>query len=160
YRADRLMSETDAQGRFRIVTIPGPGVLMCQANSAVFMDGAPVKPWLPAEFDEEDRGKVQVVSEDNSRGYYSTAGNSLESLDIENAVKIVTSEEGSAPVTANLYLRRGLTKTLKLVDADGKPVAGATVSGLTASYPICFAIKGDSCMVYALDPKKPRTIVA
>jgi RNA polymerase sigma factor (sigma-70 family) len=157
YDNERLMSPTDARGRFRMIVIPGPGVLMCQADAADLLDGMPLKPWLPAEFDDEDRGKVPVVGDARDR-YYRTAGNKTEFLGLENAVKVVTSKEGSGPVSVNLYLRRGLTRALKLVDPDGKPVAGATVSGLTASYPITFTIKSDSCTVFALDEKKPRMV--
>src|SRR5262249_53707251 len=46
----------------------------------------------------------------------------------------------------------------KIVDAEGKPVTGATVAGLTASFPVVFTIKGDSSTIYALEAKKTRTI--
>src|SRR5256885_942235 len=83
------------------------------ADSDELIDGMPMKPWLPAEFDEEDRGKAPVTGDNPRDQWYRTAGNKTEFLGLENAVKVVTSEEGSGPVSVNLYLHRGLTKTLK-----------------------------------------------
>src|SRR5204862_7888676 len=103
-----------------------------------------VKPWLPGDFEDEDRGKVKLNDSDPPFRSFPVAGGGMEFFSSEDAVKIVTSEEGSGPVTANLYLRRGVTKTLKIVDPDGKPVAGATIAGLTTAFPMVFTIKGDS----------------
>ena len=47
---------------------------------------------------------------------------------------------------------------MKIVDPDGKPVAGATITGVTASWPMTSVVPKDSTTVYALDPKAPRTL--
>jgi hypothetical protein len=56
-------------------------------------------------------------------------------------------------------VERGATQTIKIEDADGKPLTGTTVAGVTASWPITFAIKEATCTIFALDPKKPRRVV-
>ncbi len=42
--------------------------------------------------------------------------------------------------------------------ADGKPLAGAWAGGLTAHWPITYQLPEATATVYALDPKKPRTM--
>src|SRR5205823_679730 len=76
-----------------------------------------------------------------------------------DALKWVDLPEGGGPVNVDLYLERGQSRKVQIVDADGKPLPGATVSGLTATYPMAFPLKGDTCTVLGLDPKQPRTVV-
>jgi hypothetical protein len=43
-------------------------------------------------------------------------------------------------------------------DADGKPLSGAFVAGLTDSWPLTYKLPQASATVYALDPARPRTL--
>jgi hypothetical protein len=42
--------------------------------------------------------------------------------------------------------------------ADGKPLAGAWVAGLTDSWPVTYKLPEPTATVYALNPEKPRTL--
>jgi len=79
-------------------------------------------------------------------------------LDIFNVCKVLDLKPGAGPVEVDLYVERGQTATLKVVDPDGKPLGGAAVAGLTQSWPVVFAVPTDSTTVYALDDK-PRTVM-
>jgi RNA polymerase sigma factor (sigma-70 family) len=158
YRQDHTMRGTDQDGRFRLVVIPGPGVLMVQAHSGESHDGQYLNPYQLATFDEEGRKHVEVM-EDGVGGYFAAAGNALEPLGNENAIKYIDLAENTAAVSHDLYLHRGKTATVILQDQDGQPLTEGIVSGMAAKWPITFTLKKAECTVYALDPQKPRTLV-
>jgi RNA polymerase sigma factor (sigma-70 family) len=159
YRYERLTHDVDSQGRFRIVVLPGAGVLMAQAYpNGPKLNGVLIKPYKQAEFDAADRERVKVV-EDGGNRRYTAAGNILEFLGSENAVKVLDLPEGAPPTTCDLFVERGTTLKVRVQDPDGRPLAGAIVSGMTASYPIAFTLDGPECTVYALDPKRPRQLM-
>jgi RNA polymerase sigma factor (sigma-70 family) len=154
YKHERLMSTTDADGRYRMIVIPGAGVLMVQAQSGGTLDGQYVNPYMLATFDDEDRKHVKVSADGNFIG----VGNSYETLSCEHAVKWLDLAEDAGPVTLDLYVHRGKVGKLTIQDADGQPLPGAIVAGVTLYFPYTFALKSAECPVYALDPKKPRTL--
>jgi RNA polymerase sigma factor (sigma-70 family) len=159
YRYERFTHDVDSQGRFRIVVIPGSGVLMAQAYpDGPKINGVLIKPYKQAEFDAADRERVKVVENGHDRRYQA-AGNSLEFLSTENAVKVVDLPEGAPPTTCDLFVERGTTLKVRVEDADGKPLPGAMVSGMTASWPITYTLEGSGCTAYALDPKRPRELM-
>jgi protocatechuate 3,4-dioxygenase beta subunit len=159
YRTERLMTPTDAEGRFRLTVIPGSGVLMAQAyGTELKLGGLPVKPWRQAVLDPLDARRVNLVDPRGDR-YFSTAGGGIDFLGTENACKVLDLAEDAGTAKCDLFLDRGRTLTVKVQDADGRPLAGALVAGMTASWPITFPLRDASCTVYALDPTEPRTVV-
>src|SRR5205823_12613155 len=50
------------------------------------------------------------------------------------------------------------TGKIAVQDADGQPLAGAWVAGLTEHWPITFKLPEPTATVYALTPGKPRTL--
>ncbi|MBO0696882.1 MAG: sigma-70 family RNA polymerase sigma factor, partial [Zavarzinella sp.] len=156
YASGDHLSRPVEGGKFRVVTIPGTAVLMAQAyGKGETIGGKPVNPYRPAVPDP-DHPNVFTKNDD---GYmFNAAGNSLEFLSILHAVKVVDLKPDAGEVTIDLYLERGKTATLKVEDADGKPLAGVTVAGLTTSWPPTFALPKDTATVYALDPARPRIV--
>jgi RNA polymerase sigma factor (sigma-70 family) len=155
YSSDRL-SHGIEKGKFRVVTIPGTSVVMAQAyESKAMIGGKAVNPYRPAGPDP-DHPKYFTQTEDGYR--VDAAGNSFEPLDLFNVCKVLDLKPGAGPVEIDLYVERGQTATLKVVDPDGKPLSGATIGGLTASWPMVFTPSTDSTTVYALDDK-PRTLM-
>ncbi len=159
YRFERLTTPVDADGRFRLVVIPGPGVLMAQVYGGnLKIDGQVLSPYRHAELTPADRERIKVT-ENNENRFFTAADGNLEFLTNENAIKVLDLKEGASPVTCDLYVESGKTLQVRVEDADGKPLPGAVVSGLTESGPIAFRLKAAECTVYALDAKKPRTLV-
>jgi RNA polymerase sigma factor (sigma-70 family) len=159
YRRDRTMRDSDADGNFRVVVIPGPGVLMAQVYGAdEKFDGQAVNPFRAAEFDAEDAKKVKAVNNGDDR-LFTSAGNSIEFLGLEGVVKVVDFAEGTKEAKINLYPQRGKTLNVRIEDPDGKPLPGAVASGVTELWPITLALKGAECKVYALDGVKQRHLV-
>ena len=157
YSSNRL-SHSIENGKFRVVTIPGTAVVMAQAyDRTETLGGKSVNPYRPAGPDPDH---PRHFSKDGDGGYtIATAGNSIEGTDGSNAVKVLDLKPDAGPVEIDLYVDRGQTATLKVTDPDGKPLAGATVAGLTASWPTVFTLPKDSASVYALDDKEPRTLM-
>ena len=52
----------------------------------------------------------------------------------------------------------GVTGKIAVQDANGKPITGAWVAGLTEHWPITFKLPDATATVYALTPGKPRML--
>ena len=145
-----LQTSTDPEGRFRLVTIPGPGVLVAQVYgtretiNGVRLHPYPIVRYKTAELDAETRQRVKV--------------NDIR-LQFANACKMLDLKEGGDAFSCDLVVDPGHTLILNLEDPDGKPLAGAIASGVTAMPLGAVSLKDAACTVYALDPKKPRQIV-
>jgi RNA polymerase sigma factor (sigma-70 family) len=160
YRRDRTMISTDTNGNFRIVVIPGPGVLMAQVDSRnEKFDGQPVNPFRSAEFDVEDAKRVKMVNANGEDRHFTAAGNSVEFLRLESVVKVLDFPEGTEKATVTLSAERGKTLTVRVEDSDGKPLPGAIVSGMTELWPITFSLEKAEWTIYALDGKRQRHVV-
>jgi hypothetical protein len=156
YRHDRMMTSTDAEGRFRLATIPGSGVLMAQVfGREKTIGGLAVNPFKKATLDAADRKRVPVGED----GSFTAANGSIDFLGTENACKVLDPAADAGAVSCDLFVERGRTLRVNIQGPDGKPLAGATVSGMTASWPITFPLTESSCTVYALDPEKPRQVL-
>jgi hypothetical protein len=153
-------ASTDARGAFRLVTIPGPGVLLAQAHGSVLrVAGVPVHPYRPAAFSPEDARRVKLTRDAvGGHRLFPTAGGGFDNLDFANACRVLDLREG-APGRCDLTLDPGRTLTVKLKAPDGKPLAGALVLGLDELSLRAVPLRGDSCTVYALDPRHPRPLV-
>jgi protocatechuate 3,4-dioxygenase beta subunit len=159
YRRDRTMRGTDGDGNFRIVVIPGPGVLMAQVYSRnEKFDGQPINPFRAAEFDAEDAKRAKPVNKGGDR-FFTTVGNSIEFLGLEGVVKVLDFAEGTEKATVNLFPERGKTLTVRIEDPVGNPLPGAVVSGMTELWPITFSLKKAECTIYALDGTRQRHVV-
>jgi RNA polymerase sigma factor (sigma-70 family) len=144
-----LNTATDREGRFRLVTLPGPGVLLAgvigkrPTKKGVRLYPYPINVYKPAEFDAEDRKRVQGFGTDVS---------------FFHACKVVdVKPDGTA--TCNLTVDPGITVTVSLEDPEGKPLAGVIAAGITAESLGAFKQENATCTVYALDSDKPRQLV-
>lgn len=158
YRRDRTMMGSDDDGNFRLVIIPGAGVLMAQVFGGVKVDGIQMNPYKQARFDPADRERAKPA-QNGEDWIFTSAGNSIEFLNIECAVKVVDFAEGAAPVSVTLSVDPGKTMKVQLQDPDGKPLPGVLASGVTASRPGTFELKAAEFTARALDPDEPRLLV-
>jgi RNA polymerase sigma factor (sigma-70 family) len=157
YSSERFSHQADNDGKFRVVTIPGTSVIMAQANAGESVGGKPINPFLRSIPDPDHAKYFTPNGEDGHT--IAAAGNSLEFLDNTNACKVVDLKPDAGEVKIDLYLERGKTLELKVVDSDGKPLEGATVAGLTASWPVTYRLAKDTATVYGLETGKARTIL-
>jgi RNA polymerase sigma factor (sigma-70 family) len=149
---------TDREGRFRLVTIPGPTVLTAGVvGTFLKIDGLPIYPYKLAEFTAEDCKLVKQTNSELGRGFLVAGGVSL--LDHCNACKVLDLQEASQGVSIDLALDPGKTLTVQVQDPDGRPLVGALAAGVSAQTLRALLLKTASCPVYALDPQRPRQMV-
>jgi protocatechuate 3,4-dioxygenase beta subunit len=160
YHYERFSNPTDAEGRFRLRIIPGPGVLMAHAWAGEKTKrGQEINPYKQAEFDAAERKQIPVVETSDGDHYFIAAGNSLEFLDGTNAAKRLDLAPDADAVPCDLILKRGRKMAVRIEDAEGKPLTGATVAGMSATGSIYPALGEAACTIFALDPKKPRRLI-
>lgn len=158
YKYERLSNLVDADGRFRFAVIPGPGVLMFQADGSEKINGQAINPYMAAEFDAKEREHIQITLNDDG-AHFTTIDNSIEGLSIQHAVKYLDLAPDAGAARCELFVQRGQMLTVKIEDADGKPLRGTTVAGVMDGWPRAILIEDAICTVSALDPKKPRRLL-
>jgi RNA polymerase sigma factor (sigma-70 family) len=159
HRYGIMGTKTEADGRFQLAVIPGPGVLMFQAYAGEKANGGPeLNPYKQAEFDAEDRERVPLTERGNDERYFTAIDRSIQFLNSQNAVKYIDLAPEAGTAKCDLFVDRGATQTINIEDADGKPLRGTMASGVTARYPTDCTIQDASCTIFALDPKKPRKL--
>jgi RNA polymerase sigma factor (sigma-70 family) len=131
-----LYTEVDADGRFRLVTIPGPGVLLAQVPGTLLkIEGVPIYPYKAAEFAAADRPRIT-----------------------SDACKVVDVKDDGKPFSCDLALDPGKTLAVNLEDPEGKPLAGTVVAGVSERILRTVPFKTAAGRIYALDPDKPRPV--
>jgi protocatechuate 3,4-dioxygenase beta subunit len=149
---------TGPGGRFHFAVIPGPGLLTVYTHGDEFLDQKQLSPYMPGELSAEDREKVNIVDRGGGQQFLASADGSLRPVN-GNVFRVLDLPEGAAPVNLELPLERGRTATLRVLDPDGQPFAGAIVAGLTANWQNTYAIPTAENTVYALNPAKPRKLI-
>jgi hypothetical protein len=155
YSSERFTHSVE-NGKFRVVAIPGTTVLMAQAWAEEEKIGG--KEVNPYRLTGPDPDHSKYFSKNGDDWVFNAVGNSLEFLSLMHACKVLDLKPDAGSVEIDLYVERGKTATLKVTDADGKPLSGVTVAGLTQSWPMTFNLPKDSATVYALDDQ-PRTLM-
>ena len=112
-RPGNLLIETDGDGRFRTAVVPGRGIIVVQANAAGYLVVDPVDAKVAQEF---------LYLLDSPQTLISQA---LLPIDVP-ADKSLTLPESR--------LRQGPVQHIRLIDADGRPVAGARVATLNLQW--------------------------
>jgi protocatechuate 3,4-dioxygenase beta subunit len=156
YRTDHTMEGTTQDGRFRLVTIPGKALVTAQVHAGETFHGEYLSPYQRAVPDPDHKNLFKY-DEDIDSWVVTTAGG-LEFLSTENAVKVIDIPE-NGETTVELFVDRGLTGKITVQDADGKPLAGAWVAGLTDHWPIVYKMPEPAAPIFALNPRKPRRLV-
>jgi hypothetical protein len=155
-----LVTITDDEGRFRLVTIPGPGVLAAETVIRRTGRNAAVGPYLgsifkPGKFGAEDRKRVKIIEEQKELLFIIAGGGF--GLDSYNTYKVVDGKEGET-VSCEMAVDPGKTLNVNLQDPKGEPLSGVTAWGVTAMHGGGIALTSDTCPVYALDPETPRQL--
>ena len=159
YRYPEQNTPTDAHGRFRLVVVPGPSVLLVQASAVDRLgDGTPVNTFTQAEFSAEDRKYVSVRSDLSGGRLLRTANDKDVYLGHHHACMVLDLAQDAGPIHREVLLERGGTLTVHLEDGDGKPLTGCQAGGLTDQRWPTFALKEASCTVYALRANHPRQL--
>jgi RNA polymerase sigma factor (sigma-70 family) len=144
---------TDKAGRFRFVIIPGPVLLMAGPGMSMKGDRRAFRPAV-ADPEYPDFFHTQL----GGLGYYGM-GNSY-GLVQGNWCKVIDAKETDTELTVNVDLIPTSKQSVKVVDADGKPIIGSCATGVTHEdfvHPTSFP-NTDTLSVFNVDPKTGRLV--
>jgi protocatechuate 3,4-dioxygenase beta subunit len=150
-------TQTDAKGHFRLLVMPGPGVLNARVHHAARIADHDISPYRQASFSAADSQRVPTTINGDDR-YYIMRGNSIWFLSAENAVKFVDLAPDSNSVTCDLPVDPGKTVAIQIEDEQGGSVKDAFVSGLADTWPNTFRLADPSCTIYGLGSDRPRRV--
>ncbi|MDP6721920.1 MAG: M56 family metallopeptidase, partial [Pirellulaceae bacterium] len=158
YKRNQQQSSAKADGTFRIVTIPGPSVVMAQVHYHEKMGDHDVTPFRQASFSAEDEKHVPLTVDGNDR-YFTKADGSIEVLGIQNAVRYVNLKPDGEAAHVDLVLDRGKKVEIEIHDDNGKPIKGVFAAGVTEHWPHTFRLTESRSTVYGLGEDRPRTLM-
>jgi hypothetical protein len=153
-------NRTDNDGRFRILVMPGPGVLMAQVQGGGPFGRNEPTPYRQASFSEEDSKLVTVTVDGDNRSFAvaGNAGNRARPLTTVNAVKVIDLAAQSGPTACDLPLDPGKTATIAVEDEHGQSVTPAFVGGVADTFLITIKITEPTCTIYGLGADRPRHV--
>jgi hypothetical protein len=149
--------ETEKDGTFRDVVIPGPVLLRGDVDLSHLPGGE--AEWLgykkplpdpeyPKYFRAEPNGRTDYIG---LNGVPGVVGG--------NGCKVVDAKPGTAIVHQDLFVERESARTVKIQDAEGRSLARVWAAGLRSDRSWAVRLSGDSCPAYALEANKPRVMV-
>ncbi|HUY32354.1 MAG TPA: M56 family metallopeptidase [Pirellulales bacterium] len=144
-------------GHFRLLVVPGPGVVMAQVTEGPRIDGTEINTYRQASFSQEESQRVPTTIDGDDR-YFTGLGGAIDFLTSENAVKVIDVAPNSEPVTCDLPVDPGKTGKIAIEDEQGRPVSDAFVSGLADRWAYAVRIAEPTCTVYGLGPDRPRRV--
>jgi RNA polymerase sigma factor (sigma-70 family) len=153
---NRNVQATDRDGRFRLITIPGPTLVMAHAIALQRLAGDELVPYRRATPDPDHKDRFQRNGDSWSIPV-SGSGNTVEILSSENAVRVIDVKT-TGETDVELSVDPGRTAEIAVQDADGQPLAGAWVAGVADRWPIVRQLQGATGTVYGLDPARPRKL--
>jgi RNA polymerase sigma factor (sigma-70 family) len=153
--ASMQMENTAADGSFRLVTIPGPVLLM----------GGPDSNRLPGGMLEHMEFKPPVRDPAYPQYFpkypdtYSTTGGAMSVIQ-GNFCKVLQIKPGTTVVHQDVVLERLPAVPVQIQDTDGRPLKGTWVTGISPrDWNRPLQIENDTCSVFGLEPGKPRLLV-
>jgi RNA polymerase sigma factor (sigma-70 family) len=159
FHYERYTNPTEAEGRFRLTLIPGPGVLQAAASRGEpSAGGLSVNPYRRGRFDDAERQRVGVVTDDDGE-FFVAADNSRHFPTYHNALKVLDLAPDAGTAKLDLFFDRGATRTVEVVDPEGQPIAGTMATGVAATGQTTFTLPQATFAVVGLDDHKSRQLV-
>lgn len=141
------MRHTAADGRYRVVTIPGP-VLLTVAPAGGGDDATRYRPAKP-----DPKHPQYFHTEFGVLGYYGLNG--LRGFVGGSWCQVIDAKPGDRELTVDVELEPATRTPVKVVDGDGKPVAGAFATGLThRDFENAQKCDGDTLTVFNVDGER------
>jgi hypothetical protein len=142
YEGEETPAQPFGPEGFRMTVPPGLGLTMAQAEGK---DLSYLRARLPEAVRRMGVGEIGDEA-------------SLNVLVAPNHVcRMVDVPAGAETFTIDLELTRGASRKGRLIDAEGKPVLGALVYGLSVDWDVK-TLEGPEFEVIGLEPGKPRTV--
>lgn len=141
---------TGADGRYRLTALPGPGALFVRAMNR-----------------EAQFAQPSVRKEDRDPEIYDQEGEVFLTVGLGDifpmrhlhAYRLIRPAADATALTADFALETGLRRRGRLLDPDGRPLAGATAFNLAPPSDLETALPGAEFTAAALSPAKPRRLL-
>jgi RNA polymerase sigma factor (sigma-70 family) len=152
--------ELDADGTFRLVTLPGPVLLMGGPDHRKLTPLDALK-FTPPATDPQYPKYFQVQPGATTELQLTYAGLQDFRGNVEgNFCKVLNVKPGVAHVKQDIVLERARALKLTIQDAKGRPLSGAWVTGVSPrTRHAAIHLESDTCPVYALEAGRPRLMV-
>ncbi len=144
---------TNANGEFRLLTLPGPGLITAQADT---LNNAKHLRYTNVRVDPADEFRT---FKQNGLPAFPTVIRQGNTLNGQSAYKLIDPPEDAETYKADMHFKVGESLSGTVIDPDGKPVEGAAAYGLTAVGYAAEKLKTNTFTVIGIDPKETRTIV-
>jgi RNA polymerase sigma factor (sigma-70 family) len=151
YIRSHMGGQTKQDGTFEMLVLPGSGILEFRAE----VEGG--NPYTQVALDPAHRKRAYRENDPGMGPSFLSAGGTIHTLLGHNAYRLIEPPQGTEKLTCDVQLDRGRTMVVNLIDPDGKALAGATASGVTALGGIT-PMQGSSMTALALSPEWPRTL--
>lgn len=154
----------DAEGRYSIPVLPGPGVLTFKYGP--WYRQAVARDYLPAWLDREKVGQLYRslgIEQPETDGNFlrtETGSNRMAiiGLGMYNQALLINPDENEDSLTRDVQLELGRTLNVTIETADGKPPADLTVRGRTNLRFVSEKIEAPEFQVTGLHPKIEREL--
>ncbi|HEY7154360.1 MAG TPA: sigma-70 family RNA polymerase sigma factor [Gemmataceae bacterium] len=150
---------TVEDGTFRVVTIPGPVLLMGGRgpDSEWYKPGGNIETMQYKQPSTDAKYPQYFREHPDGTAYHSYRGtNSLQG----NFCKVLEIKPGETLVKQDILLERASALAVTIQDAEGHPLSGVWTMGIGPEnwrHPV--QIEGDSCSAYEVEASKPRLMV-
>lgn len=147
---------SDADGRFEFVALPGAGIVMAQGETRGRDRGTDFTQVriATADYDRADMKHLENLGE-----AFSAADGHIVTMHSLSGYAIIDPKATDDTAEVEIVFDRGKTVSGKVVGADGKPAAGVTGYQLTACYDYPTKLKDGTFTAIALEPDHPRMLV-
>ncbi len=151
--------KTDAEGRYKLTAVPGPGILHVRILSL-----AAAQEYLPAKIAPED-DTDEIVQKVRQQPVFKTTGPSS-GLSIDplwlHAYRVLRIPADVKAIPMDVTVSRGVSRIVKIVGPDGNSVSGAWVLNdkIWGASGNGLMLVGAEFTARALDPDNPRRIYA
>jgi RNA polymerase sigma factor (sigma-70 family) len=147
---------TEADGHYKITVMPGAGVFHVQAlgdEPGSFLNTR----YLTARATKQDITDGIV---DGQLGFFHTIGQGgMYNPEYMHAFRVIHPTATDTTATLDVTLRPGVSRLVKVVDADGKPVAGAVALGIRSRGRMTRPPTTAEFTASGLDPDQPRRVL-
>jgi RNA polymerase sigma factor (sigma-70 family) len=150
---------TMADGSFRIVTIPGPVLLMGGTNPRSDKELTESLKYKPAVADAKYPQYFPKLDVGSGIASYSVYPGGMSGVQGDSC-KVLDIKPGTAVIHQDIFLERASALEVTIQDAEGRPVAGVWATDFTAQRFIGpLWIEDATFPVYDLEKRKPRLLV-
>ncbi len=145
---------SDADGRFEFVVLPGSGIVMAQGETRGRNAGTE---FTQVRIATADLARADMRHLENLGEAFSAADGHIITMHSLSGYKLVEPKLGDDVAEVEIGFDRGKTVTGKVLTPDGKPAAGVTAYKLTACYDYPQKLTAGTFTAIALD--HPRTLL-